>query len=435
MNVVMSTGPQTRRTFLQQSSAAVAGAGLAATLPFPNVSRGAASSDRLRIGLIGCGGRGTGAAAQALTADSNCEVWAMGDVFKEPIAKSHETLKAQFKETPNRVNVAAERLFVGLDACQKVLASGVDMVLLATPGGFRPMLLRAAVEAGKHIFCEKPMAVDPTGVRSVMESVKIAKQKNLALRAGFNMRFDPAYREAMRRVHDGAIGDIVAIYSTRMSNRLSRFSGERKPDWGDLEWQLRNWHHFLWLSGDLIMEVSVHSVDKIAWAMRDEPPVKCAASGARHQQTLGDIWDQFDITYEYASGVIAILKTRYQDGCFNEHKDVIMGTKGRCQIGSGTAQITGAMNWRYAGPKAVSHQIEHDELFAEFRAGKIPNDGDRMAKSTLMGIMGRMSAYTGKEVTWDMALNSKLDTMPKNLAWDMKLPVPPAAVPGTTKFI
>jgi predicted dehydrogenase len=429
------TSPTSRREFLQNTSVALAGAGLTTALSFPNSTRAAGPSDHLRIGLIGCGARGTGAAAQALTADSNCELWAMGDVFRDAIEKSHSSMQAQFKDKPERVNVAEERKFTGLDAYKKVLNSGVDMVAIATPGGFRPMLLRAAVDAGKHIFCEKPMGVDPTGVRSVMESVAIAKQKGLGLRAGFNMRFEPGYREAIKRIHDGAIGDIVAIYSTRMSNRLSRFSGERKPEWNDLEWQLRNWHHFLWLSGDLIMEVTVHSVDKIAWVMRDEPPLRCAASGARHQQTIGDIWDQFDVTYEYANGVIAVLKTRYQDGCYNEHKDIIMGTKGRCEIGQGTSRITGATEWRYTGPKPASHQIEHDEFFAELRAGKIPNDGNRMAKSTLMGIMGRMSAYTGKEVTWEAALKSKLDTMPKNLSWDMKLPVPEPAVPGRTKLV
>ncbi|MEW6304339.1 MAG: Gfo/Idh/MocA family oxidoreductase [Verrucomicrobiota bacterium] len=393
------------------------------------------AGDRLRLGMIGCGARNTGAAAQALTADSNCEIWSMADVFPEQIDKSIQNLKAQFKERPDSVNVADARRFVGLDAYQKVLASGIDMVLIATPGGFRPIHLKAAVEAGKHIFAEKPMAVDPTGVRMVMDAVKVAKQKKLAIRAGFSMRFEPAYREAIKMIHDGAIGDVLSIYSTRMSNRLSRFSGERKPEWGDLEWQLRNWHHFLWLSGDYIMEVSVHSVDKIAWVMRDEPPVRCMASGARQQQTVGDIWDQFDITYEYANGVMAILKTRYQDGCYNEHKDVIIGTKGRCELAQSGARIMGATNWRYTGPKLSSHQVEHDELFADLRAGKLPNDGDRMAKSTLMGIMGRMSAYTGKEVTWEQALASKLNTMPENLSWDMKLPVPPPAVAGKTKLV
>ncbi len=216
----------TRREFIQKSSAALAAAGLSATGPFaPPTNAAAGSSDHLKIGLIGCGGRGSGAAAQALTADSNCELYAMGDVFTDQIDKSLESMKAQFSKDPARVNVADSRKFIGLDAYQKVLASGVDMVILATPGGFRPMLLRAAVEAGKHIFCEKPMGVDPTGVRSVIESVKIAKEKKLALRAGFNMRFEPGYREAIKRIRDGQIGDVTAIYSTRMSNRLRGSAG------------------------------------------------------------------------------------------------------------------------------------------------------------------------------------------------------------------
>jgi predicted dehydrogenase len=284
------------------------------------------------------------------------------------------------------------------------------------------------------MFVEKPTGVDPTGVRTVREAAEIAKRKGLAVRQGFAMRYDLAYREAMKRVHDGQIGDVVAIYSTRMSNRLSRFDGSRKPEWGDLEWQLRNWHLFLWLSGDWIMEVSVHSVDKILWAMKNVPPVKCHASGARWQQTTGNVWDQFDVTYHWENGVIAVLKTRYMDKCYNEHDDVIIGTKGRCLLRNYSAQITGANPWKFSGPKIAMHQVEHDELFADLRAGKIPNDGESMANSTLAGIMGRMSAYTGKEVTWEMALNSKLDTMPKNLAWDMKLDVPPPAEPGKTPF-
>ena len=417
-----------RRTFLQTSTAAALAASLAP-------ARGQIASAKLKLGLIGCGGRGSGAAAQALTADSNTELWAMGDVFRDAIDKSHGSLAAQFGDKPGRVSVAEERKFVGLDAYQRVLASGVDLVMLATPGGFRPPILRAAVEAGKHIFCEKPMGIDPTGVRSVRESVKLAKEKKLALRAGFNMRFEPAYQEAMQRVHGGDIGEVVAIYSTRLGNRLTRFSGERLPEQTDLEWQLRNWHFFSWLSGDYIMEITVHSVDKIAWAMRDEPPLKCLATGGRWQQKIGDIWDQFDVTYTWANGAIAVLKTRYQDGVYNEQKDTIIGTKGRCEFNGYAAQITGEKPWRYAGPKTASHQIEHDELFADLRAGKIPNDGDRMAQSTLMGIMGRMSAYTGKEVTWEMALASKLDTMPKDLRWDMTLPVQPVPAPGVTHFV
>lgn len=418
--------PVSRRTFLQTSTAAALAAGLPS-------ARGQIASAKLKLGLIGCGGRGTGAAAQALKADSNTEMWAMGDVFTDALEKSEKNLGTQVEA--GRMSVAADRKFVGLDAYQKVLASGVDVVLIATPGGFRPPILRAAVEAGKHIFCEKPMGVDPAGVRSVMDSVRMAKEKKLALRAGFNMRFEPSYQEAMARIHGGDIGEVVAIYSTRLGNRLTRFSGERLPGQTDLEWQLRNWHFFNWLSGDYIMEITVHSVDKIAWVMKDEAPVKCQATGGRWQQKLGDIWDQFDITYTWANGAIAVVKTRYQDGCYNEQRDTIIGTKGRAEFVGYNAQITGEKPWKYAGPKVASHQIEHDELFADLRAGKIPNDGDRMAQSTLMGIMGRMSAYTGKEVSWDQALKSKLDTMPKDLKWDMALPVGPVPEPGVTPLI
>jgi predicted dehydrogenase len=397
-------------------------------------ARAASAGDKLKLGLIGCGGRGSGAAQQALTADSNTELWAMGDVFDDKIALSEKSLQAQFKDQPGRVNVG-DRKFTGLDAYQKVIASGADVILLAAPGGFRPLHMRAAVDAGKHLFVEKPMGVCPTGVRSIRESVAIAKQKGLAVRQGFAMRYDAPYREAMKRVHDGQIGDVVAIYSTRMSNRLSRFDGSRKEEWGDLEWQLRNWHLFLWLSGDWIMEVSVHSVDKILWAMKDVPPVKCHASGGRWQQTIGNVWDQFDVTYTWENGTFAVLKTRYMDKCHNQHDDLIVGTKGRCSLRGSIAEITGEKPWRYSGPRPAMHQVEHDELFADLRAGRIPNDGDAMANSTLAGIMGRMSAYTGKEVTWEMALNSKLDLTPKNLSWDMKLPVPAPAEPGKTPLI
>lgn len=424
-----------RRDFIKTSGTAAATAGLASSLGFPSITRAKGNSDLIKLGMIGCGGRNTGAAAQALKADSNVQLVAMADVFPEQIENSLKNLKAQNEESPEKIDVKKSKQFVGLDAYKEVLDSGIDMVLIATPGGFRPIHLRAAVDAGKHIFCEKPMAVDPTGVRSVMDSVRLSKEKNLAIRAGFNMRFDTAYREAMQRIEDGQIGEIKAIFATRMSNRLARFSGERKPNQGDLEWQLRNWHYFNWLSGDLIMEISVHSIDKIGWVMGDVPPAACVATGARHQQSVGDIWDQFDVTYQYENGVQAALKTRYQSNCYNIHQDLIIGTKGTCELGWNKAQITGETKWRYKGDPVSSHQIEHDELFADLRAGKRPNNGDRMAKSTLMGIMGRMSAYTGQRLTWEQALDSKLDTMPKDLSWDMKLPVGETPSPGKTKFI
>jgi len=423
----------TRRQFVQ-SSALAAGAGLSSQIIAP-AKAATPITGRIKIGLIGCGGRGTGATVQAMKADSRTELWAVADLFPEQIEKTQGVVKAEFEKDPQRIRLNDSRKFTGLDAYAKLLASGIDLVLIATPGGFRPYHLKAAVAAGKHIFCEKPMAVDPHGLRLVIEAVAEAKRKNLAIRAGFNMRFQPAYREAIRRIRDGAIGEIRSVYSTRMSSRLARFDGIRKPDQGDLEYQLRNWHYFNWLSGDLILEISVHSIDKMAWIMGDIAPARVIASGARHQQTLGDIWDQFDVTYEYENGLVAILKTRYLTGCHNEHKDLVIGTKGTCELGWGTATIRGENSWRYKGPKVSSHQIEHDELYADLRQGIVPNDGDRMVNSTLMGIAGRMSAYTGKAVTWKQALESKLKTMPDQLDWDMKLPEPVPAQPGKTRLI
>tara|TARA_Y100001934_G_scaffold283306_1_gene401999 strand:- start:968 stop:2257 length:1290 start_codon:yes stop_codon:yes gene_type:complete len=420
-----------RRQFVQ-TSAAVVGAGMSSQI-ITSAKAANPITGRIKVGLIGCGGRGTGATVQAMKADSRVELWALADVFPEQIEKTQGVVKAEMD--PRRVRLNDSRKFVGLDSYAKILQTDIDLVLIATPGGFRPYHIKAAVEAGKHIFCEKPMAVDPHGIRLVIDAVAEAKRKNLAIRAGFNMRFYPAYREAIKRIHAGAIGDIRNVYSTRMSNRLARFDGGRKPGQGDLEYQLRNWHYFNWLSGDLIMEITVHSVDKIAWIMGDVSPARVVASGARHQQTIGDIWDQFDVTYEYENGLVAILKTRYLSGCHNEHKDLIIGTKGTCELRSGQATIQGENSWRYKGPKVSSHQIEHDELYADLRQGIIPNDGDRMVNSTLMGIAGRMSAYTGRAITWKQALESKLKTMPDNLDWNMDLPEPVIPEPGKTRFI
>jgi len=428
-----NTSDSTRRQFVQTSAAAAVGAGL--TSSALNQASAVPLTGRIKVGLIGCGGRGTGATVQTMKADSRVELWALADIFPEQIEKTQSVVKVDFEKAPERIRLNDSRKFVGLEAYQQILQSGIDLVLIATPGGFRPYHLKAAVAAGKHIFCEKPMAVDPHGIRLVIEAVAEAKRKNLAIRAGFNMRFQPAYREAIRRIREGEIGEVRAVYASRMSSRLARFDGIRKPDQGDLEYQLRNWHYFNWLSGDLILEISVHSIDKMAWIMGDAAPTRVIASGARHQQSIGDIWDQFDVTYEYENGLVAILKTRYLNGCSNEHRDLVVGTKGTCELGWGSATIRGENSWRYKGPKVSSHQIEHDELYADLRQGIIPNDGDRMVNSTLMGIAGRMSAYTGKAVTWDQALRSKLKTMPDNLDWQMKLPVSSIPEPGKTKLI
>jgi predicted dehydrogenase len=297
--------------------------------------------------------------------------------------------------------------------------------------------LKAAIDAGKHVFCEKPMAVDGPGIRKVIEAVEIAKKKRLAIRAGLCFRFEPVFQETFKRIHDGAIGDIMAIYATRMGGSLSaKFNGQRKEGWGDLEWQIRNWSNFSWISGDWPMEVACHEIDKIAWAMKDVPPVKCVANGGRAQPAFGNVFDHFDVTYEWPDALTGIMKTRFEDNCSGEYRHILVGTKGRCLLGWNAATITGQNPWK-AKPKpgASMYDLEHRALFAELRAGNPPNDGDRMVKSVLMSLMGRMSAYTGKEITWDMAMNSKQDTMPANLSWDMKLPVGELPVPGITPFV
>jgi predicted dehydrogenase len=397
----------------------------------------AAGSDVLKIGLVGCGGRGCGAAANALTADANTRLVAVGDAFGDKIEPALKNLRAS--PVGDRIMVDKDHVFVGLDAYQKVLASGIDLVILATPGAFRPLHLQAAIEAGKHVFCEKPMAVDVPGLRKVIEAAELAKKKGLAIRSGLCNRFDVALGEAMKRVHDGAIGEIVAMYAVRTGGPLSVRFPERQPGWSDLEWQLRNWQHYRWLSGDYMMEVHIHEVDKFAWAMRDVPPVKCVAHGGRATPAvLGNVFDHFDVTYEYAAEMPALLKVHNQANCFSSGTTVrIMGTKGNCLISRTPPQIhiTGDNAWdsqRKGGILMFVH--EHETLFRDLRAGIPPNDGEKMVKSTLMAMMGRMAAYTGKEITWEMAMKSQEDTMPAGLNWDMKLPAADLAVPGLTPF-
>jgi myo-inositol 2-dehydrogenase / D-chiro-inositol 1-dehydrogenase len=455
--------PATRRSFVKTS--AVAGGALATAIHFPHVANAAAAGDKIKIGWVGCGGRGTGAANQALNADSNVEMWAMGDIFQDKIDSGLESLKKEQAKNPEKVNVAPQRQFTGLDAFQKVLNSGIDVVLLTTSPGFRPQHIKAAVEAGKHVFAEKPMAVDAPGVRSVMESIKLAKQKNLALVDGFVWRWTTANRDAFAKIHDGAVGDIKAIYSSYYGGAVDRY-----PKWNrtntktDLEWQIRRWYYFNWLSGDHIVEQAVHSIDKLLWAMKDEPPESVICTGGRQMRggalpvgsyllgkpdgttaeiesaggEYGNIYDHFAAEYKWASGVKGYHFCRQIDRTHGAVTEQVFGTKGVYEGESGSKRhiITGENRWRWNGDKTQNgYQTEHDEMYASIRAGKPLNTGDRFIKTTMTAIMARMAAYTGKEITWEMALNSKEDLFPKNMTWDMKLPVAPMAKPGQTPFI
>lgn len=426
-----------RRQFLKTSTVAALGGALASQIGFSaagSPSTAGANGGVLKVGLIGCGGRGTGAALQALRADKNAELTALGDVFEAPLRRSHEILRSN---EPERVKVEQTHLFAGLDAYEKVIQSGVDVVLLCAPPGFRPIHFKAAVDAGLHIFCEKPMAVDGPGIRMMMEAAKSAREKRLAVVSGFCWRYDFARREAFQLIHEGAVGDIKAIYATYYTGTLSsKFPGTREEGWSDLEWQLRNWYNFHWLSGDHLVEQAVHSVDKIAWAMRDVPPIKAVATGGRQIPSYGNTYDHFSVAYEYADGTRAFMGCRQQDNCYNENADYIMGSKGVCTIGRGPVPIiTGEETWRYRGPANDMYQTEHDELFASIRKGEPIDDGDWMLSSTLMGIMGTMAAYTGREVTWEQVLNSEKDTFPSALNWNGELAVDPRPMPGRTQFV
>jgi len=424
-----------RRDFLKTS--ALVGSALAAPAILPGRLFGAENGQTLKVGLIGCGGRGSGAASQALTADKNVVLIAMADAFEDQLQKSLPSLQKGF---PDQVKVTPDKCFVGLDAYQKLINSGVDVVLLATPPGFRPTHLKAAIDAGKHVFCEKPMATDAPGVRSVLESAKAAKEKNLALVAGFCWRYDAPRREFYKRIHDGAIGEIRAVYATYYAGTVKPMppATDRPSGMGDLEWQMRNWYNFVWLSGDGYVEQACHSVDKVAWAMKDQPPLKAVAVGGRQTpNNQGDIFDHMFVVYEFANDVRAFLGQRQAGNTYTDNSDYLMGSEGIGKSGWNPPYTKGKVTWRYkdTGPKVDMYQTEHNELFASIRAGKPINDGQWMAQSTLMGLMGRMAAYTGQEITWEQAMNSEEKLVPADLDWKMQLGIPPIAMPGVTKLM
>ena len=409
-----------RRQFLKASTTAALGSVFAANLSFPEKTF-AANSDTLKVGLIGCGGRGNGAAADALAADGNTVLYAMGDI--DP-AKIELGLREVAKSVTDhsRIQVPAERRFVGLDAFEKVIASGSDVVLLTTPPGFRPQHFKAAVAAG----------------------AQEAKRKGLAVQSGFCWRANTSRIEFFKRLHDGAIGEARSLYHTYLAGPVKPMppASAREPEMSDVEWQIRNWYNFVWLCGDGLVEQAIHSIDKMFWAMKDVPPLKCTAVGGRQTPNHdGNIYDHIEVNYEWANGVRGFMAQRQIAGCHSETKDYITGTKGIGLLGSRRgAEFTGETTWHYEGPETESqmfgamYQNEHATFLRSIRDGKPINDGEHMCNSTLMAIMGRMAAYTGQEITWEMATNSQERLVPEHLDWNMKLAAPPLAMPGITKF-
>ncbi len=428
----MDTKQPERREFLKSAAGAALVAG------FPAIITAQTLTNAIKVGLVGCGGRGTGAASQALHADDLTELTAVADVDQDRIDSCLDTLK-KVQKISARVKADPSKQFLGLDAYQKLIDSGVDTVLLATPPGFRPVHLDACIRAGKHVFCEKPIATDAPGVRAVLATAELAKQKNLSLVAGFCWRYNNKIIATFDQIHAGALGKLVAYYATYYTSPVKPMppASARPAGMSDIEWQTRNWYNFVWLCGDSIVEQAVHSADKIAWAMHDEPPVSCVGVGGRVIPAEGgNIYDHFEVNYIYPNGMRAFLANRQIQDCYNENSDYILGADGSCTIGRGPApHIDGKTNWAWTGQEYDMYQREHDELFASIRKHQPINDGKRMATSTMLAMMGRMAAYTGQEITWEQALNSQERIVPATIDWGASHPVPPRAQPGVTKFV
>ncbi len=430
-----SVSQGSRREFLRTSTA-VAGGALLGGLSLAR-SAHAAGSDLLKVGLIGCGGRGSGAAGNALNADAGAKLYALGDAFEDRLQGSLHGLKQEYGE---RVDVDSSRQFVGLDAYQKVIDSGVDVVLLATPPHFRPIHLKAAVDAGKQVFCEKPVAVDAPGVRSVLATTEEARKKNLNLVSGLCWRYHRGVKATMQQVLEGAIGQIRAIQETYLTGPL--WTRPRQPGDTEMRFQVRNWYYFAWLSGDFNTEQHVHSLDKALWAMGDEPPLRAWGLGGRQVRTdaiFGDIYDHHAVVYEWPGGVRVFSYCRQQAGCYGDVSDHFLGSLGEADIGQ--HKITGKNPWHFQGDGGNMYDLEHQALFAAIRSGQTINNGLYMARSTMLAILGRMVNYTGRILTWDEALASKQLLAPAAYTWDAEPPTMPGpdgrypvALPGQTKF-
>jgi predicted dehydrogenase len=418
----------TRRDFVRTAAAA----SIAATFP-ASFNVFAQGSDTIKVGVIGCGGRGTGAALDCLKADPGVEIVALGDLVSDRVESSLARLT---KEFPNRVKVPAGNRFTGFDNYKGVLSvPGVNLILTAAPPGFRPIHVKAAVEAGKHVFMEKPVAVDPVGIRSIIATSDLAAQKKLAIVAGTQRRHQQRYLEMMKRIQDGQIGEIVAaqVYW----NQGDLWVKQREPNMSEIEWQCRNWLYFTWTSGDHIVEQHVHNIDVANWAMGVAPKNVMGMGGrqVRVAPEYGNIFDHFAVEFEYPNGVRVSSMCRQTKGCNDRVEERIVGTKGVAWSTSSSTRITGATTWTFEGEETNPYVQEHIDLIASIRKGAPLNEGRQVAESTLCAIMGRMSAYTGRALSWEWAMNtSKLDLSPAKYAFGPN-PVDPVAVPGTTPLV
>ncbi len=431
----------TRREFLKSSAAAAA----TTTLASLDVGRfaHAAGSDLLKVGLIGCGGRNTGAGFQALRADKGARLVALCDIFMDRVQNARQVITNELAKDgkASQVQVRNDHCFTGFDGYKKVIEAS-DVVLIANAAKFHPLHTKAAIEAGKHVFVEKPHGIDPYGMKTLKQACDLAREKKLCVVSGLHSRYHEGYAETIQRIHDGEIGDVIAIEENFL--RAPYGITERKPGLTELEWQCSTQYHFTWLSGDDVPQSLVHNLDRSRWVLHEQVPLKCHGLGGRSSMTegkYGNVFDHHSVIYELESGVRIYAFCRTTTGCYDESSSIVLGSKGKASLLN--CRIWGEKNWRWQG-QCDPYQIEHDRLFAAIRAGKPINNGDYMIRSTMTTIMGQISCYTGKQVTWDEinASDFAYPPKPEDCHDGMEPPVKPGPdgsyavyIPGQTKLI
>jgi predicted dehydrogenase len=427
-----------RRTFVQGSSAAL----VAGTFPLaPGGARadGARGSDLLRVALVGCGGRGTGAALQALSTEGPVHLVAMADAFRDRLDSALAEIVAQ---RPERVDVPESRRFVGFDAFREAIDLDVDVVILTTPPGFRPQHFEYAVQKGRHVFMEKPVAVDAPGVRTVLAAAAQARAKNLKVGVGLQRHHDPQYLETVQRLKEGAIGKV--LFYRCYWNSSGVWTRPRETGWSEMTYQMRNWYYFNWLCGDHIVEQHIHNLDVCNW-IQGGPPASAQGQGGRAVRTgpdTGEIYDHHMVEFTYPDGTRMLSQCRHIPGCFDSVSEHAHGTLGYADVSGGKITSQGGWEWRYRGEPADPYQVEHDRLFAAIRADTLHEEAEYGATSTMTAILGRLATYSGRVVKWDEALASNVRLAPERYAWDAAprtLPDEhgnyPVAIPGVTQVL
>jgi predicted dehydrogenase len=423
-----------------KGSAALAGTVVLGSIPM-QLSASPRNAAAIKVALVGCGGRGTGAAVQALSVTQDVQLVAMADAFKDRLDSSYNNIMKE-ANVKKRVAVPDSRKFVGLDAYKKAIDE-CDVAILTTPPGFRPLHLEYAIQKNKHVFTEKPLATDSPGIRKVLEMAELSKKKKLNVVVGLQRHYQVVYRELIKRIHDGMIGDITAgqVYW----NGSGVWVNPRQPGQSELEYQLRNWYYFNWLCGDHIVEQHIHNIDVMNW-VKGAYPAKAQGMGGRQVRTgkeYGEIYDHHYVEFTYADGAIMNSQCRHIPGCMERVSESFTGTKGRADSTGTIYDLKGNILWKHRDKDDPNpYQVEHEELFAAIAKGEFINDLENGAKSTMTAIMGRMATYSGQELSWDEVLNSDIKLAPDEMTWASDAPVKPdangfydIAVPGVTKVI